>query len=76
MKNRLAIIGFTVLIFVALAAGAFASNPVKLYVNGREIELDVPPQIVNGRTMMPVTPKGEAETTTTIYYFDGKNFDK
>jgi hypothetical protein len=42
------------------AAVAFADNPVKLIVNGREIKPDVAPQIINGRTMVPVSWVAEA----------------
>ncbi|MBE3586356.1 MAG: copper amine oxidase N-terminal domain-containing protein [Thermoanaerobacter sp.] len=33
---------------------AFADNPIKLFVNGQEIKPDVPPQLINGRTMVPI----------------------
>jgi len=36
-----------------LASAAFAGNPVKLFVNGQEIQPDVPPQIIDGRVMVP-----------------------
>ncbi|ADI01927.1 copper amine oxidase N-terminal domain-containing protein [Syntrophothermus lipocalidus] len=52
-KKWLAVTGAVVLT-LALAAGAFAANPIKLIVNGQEIKPDVPPQIVNGRIMVPI----------------------
>jgi len=39
---------------------AFANSTIKLIVNGSEIKPDVPPQIINGRTMVPI--KWVAET--------------
>ena len=38
----------------------FAASPIKLIVNGQEIKPDVPPQIINGRTMVPVRWVAEA----------------
>jgi len=44
-----------------MAAGAFAADaPIKLIVNGVEISPDVPPQTINGRTMVPVRWVSEA----------------
>ncbi|MHB8986513.1 MAG: stalk domain-containing protein [Eubacteriales bacterium] len=36
------------------------AGPIKLVVNGREIKPDVPPQLINGRTMAPVRWVAEA----------------
>lgn len=52
-KKWLLVAGITVL-FVALTTTAFATKPIKLVVNGTEIKPDVPPQIINGRTMVPI----------------------
>ena len=38
----------------------FANRPVKLYVGGEIVKLDVKPQIVEGRTMVPVRACTEA----------------
>ena len=43
------IIGF----LLATAIGATASSNIRLVVNGREFETDVPPQLINGRVMVP-----------------------
>ncbi|MGQ9824457.1 MAG: copper amine oxidase N-terminal domain-containing protein [Desulfotomaculales bacterium] len=40
--------------------GARAGDPVKLFVNGREVAEDIPPQLINGRTMVPVRWVAEA----------------
>lgn len=53
---------FSVGLFVSLLIGllmttttiAFADTPIKLIVNGKEIYSDVPPQIIDGRIMVPV----------------------
>ncbi len=60
MKTKsLAVISALLLICV-YAAVAFASNPVKLFVNGQEIVSDIPAQIIEGRTMVPVRWIAEA----------------
>jgi hypothetical protein len=39
---------------------ALANSPIKLIVNGVEVFSDVPPQIIDGRTMIPARPLAEA----------------
>jgi len=58
-KKWLSVIG-AVMLAAVLTTAAFAANPVKLIVNGREIKPDVAPQIINGRTMVPVSWVAEA----------------
>ena len=45
---------------VCLAVSAFANSTVKLFINGKELEPDVPPSIVNGRVIAPVRTIAEA----------------
>ena len=60
MKRKwLAAAGAAVLI-LALAACAIAAGPARLIVDGREIRPDVPPQLINGRTMVPIRWVAEA----------------
>lgn len=53
-----------VLVLAALLAGVCASawgqERIRLVVNGREIQPDVPPQIINGRMMVPLRAVAEA----------------
>lgn len=58
-KKWLLLIGVGVLI-CAFAATAWASEPIKLVVNGQEIKPDVSPQIIGNRTMVPVRWIAEA----------------
>ena len=61
MKKKKWLVVFSVAILIcALAAGAWASEPIKLVVNGQEIKPDVAPQIVGNRTMVPVRWIAEA----------------
>lgn len=47
------IVGLIIGFLLATAIGATASSNIRLVVNGREIETDVPPQLINGRVMVP-----------------------
>lgn len=58
-RKWLVYMSVAVLVFV-LTAAALADDTVKLFVNGREIESDVSPQIINGRTMVPIRWAAEA----------------
>ncbi|TDA70332.1 MAG: copper amine oxidase N-terminal domain-containing protein [Clostridia bacterium] len=49
-----------VMLFGILVTVALAASPLKLIVNGREIRPDVPPRLINGRTMVPVRWVAEA----------------
>lgn len=60
MRKRWLIVTGAVVLTIVLATVAFAANPMKLVVNGQEIKPDVPPQIINGRTMVPVRWVAEA----------------
>lgn len=42
------------ILVLALATPAVASQAIKIYVNGQEMKTDVPAQIINGRTMVPL----------------------
>lgn len=55
MKKRKWLVVFCVAVLIcAFTAAAWASEPIKLVVNGQEIKPDVSPQIVGNRTMVPV----------------------
>lgn len=47
---------------IVLSSGvtAFAERPVKLFVGGKQVVSDVPPQSVDGRTMLPLRAAFEA----------------
>lgn len=54
MKKRVVVAIFMVIVLSTFTVMAFAANPVKLSVNGQEINTDVPPQLINGRIMAPI----------------------
>jgi len=48
---------------------AIAAESVKIFVNGKEIKSDVPPQIINNRTMVPI--RVVSETLGATVNWDG-----
>jgi len=54
------IMGLVIGLLLATAIGATASSNIRLIVDGKEIQTDVPPQLINGRVMVPVRFVGEA----------------
>jgi len=59
--NAVRVAALMIAVALLVAGGvSFAANPVKLVVDGREIACDVPPQIVDGRVMVPVRFVAEA----------------
>ncbi|WP_244262691.1 stalk domain-containing protein [Thermoanaerobacter siderophilus] len=54
MKKRLVLVISAILMVSFFTVIAFANSTIKLIVNGSEIKPDVPPQIINGRTMVPI----------------------
>jgi len=63
-KKWLAVVGITGIVALlatsAVAFPALAADQVKLLVNGREIQPDVPPRIIGDRVMVPVRWVSEA----------------
>lgn len=52
--------GLVVGAVIASASLSFANNAVRMFVNGREVVSDVPPQIIEGRTLVPARALAEA----------------
>lgn len=48
------------LMWLACVTAAYAGDSIRLHVNGREIRTDVPPQLIDGRLMVPVRWVAEA----------------
>jgi|GEM_PF-1467664 len=62
MKRRF-FVGLSICIAIGCllaVSWAYAAQPIKLIVNGQEIQCEVPPQIINGRTMVPLRVLAEA----------------
>lgn len=54
------ITGLFVGVFLSICSLGFAADTIKITVNGKEINSDIPPQIINGRTMVPIRFVAEA----------------
>ena len=52
-KKILALITITAILLTSFVTPVLADKDVTLFINDRQIEFDVPPQIVDGRTMIP-----------------------
>lgn len=52
--------GLLVGIILSFTAVAFADQPIRLIVNGKEVPCDPPPLIINGRTFVPIRFVSEA----------------
>ncbi|MCG8402121.1 MAG: copper amine oxidase N-terminal domain-containing protein [Firmicutes bacterium] len=59
MKKSLVVTFLLVLLVLVATTLAYAAVPVDLYINGKEINTDVPPQLVNDRIMVPVRTVAE-----------------
>ncbi len=71
MNRKWIFLSIFLLLVTLIAEIAFASNPIMLFINGQEIKPDVPPQIINGRTMVPI--RWVAEALGADVEWDGKN---
>lgn len=71
MKRKWLVVAGVAFLLSVLATAAFAAHPVKLFVNGREVATDVPPQMINGRTMVPV--RWLATALGAEVWWDGPN---
>jgi len=56
---------------LSACAFAYASQPIKLIVNGKEIQCDVPPQNIDGRVIVPA--RYVAEPLGAIVKWDAAN---
>lgn len=74
MKRKyLFVVAFLLVAMLSFSLGAFAfdSVPYKIFVNGKELQSDVPPQMIDGRTMVPV--RFIAEALGARVEWDAKN---
>jgi hypothetical protein len=65
------LLGLIVGFLLATAVGATASQNIRLIVNGQEIQTDVPPQLIDGRVMVPA--RFVAEPLGATVKWDEKN---
>ena len=60
MKRKTVIMVAMTVVVCLIASIALAADPIKLVVNGKEVQCDTPPQIVNDRTLVPIRAAAEA----------------
>lgn len=65
------ITGIIITVIVGTASLSLASTPIKLLINGNYIQCDVPPQIIDGRVLVPAAFVAEALGATVSW--DGAN---
>ena len=58
MKKYL--VGFIIGVLVVSASVGLANQPIRIFIDGQYVQTDVPAQIINGRTMVPVRYIAEA----------------
>lgn len=62
------LVGLLIGVFLATATiAAAAPNAIKLIINGQEIHSDVPPQMIDGRVMVPAMDVVEAIGADVIH---------
>lgn len=66
-KLSILLIGVVIGALIFGSTSIFASESIKLIVNGKAINSDVPPQVINGRTMVPARFLAEALGATVIW---------
>jgi hypothetical protein len=67
MKKKIFLSLLVAFVLLLTCAGSSASNNIGLYVNGTQLSPDVPPQIINGRTMVPIRFVAEALGTQVTW---------
>lgn len=54
MKKRAVVFVLSATMVFGMFSSAYAADSIQVKVDGANIEFDVPPQIVNNRTMVPM----------------------
>ncbi|MFX4261219.1 stalk domain-containing protein [Pelotomaculum propionicicum] len=66
-KVLLILLGIVIGVFLLGAVSLYAAQSIQLIVNGKVIQSDVPPQIIDGRTMIPARYLAEALGATVTW---------
>ena len=61
MKKIISLILSLIIVCTGVLSVGADNNDIKVLLNGTELSFDVPPQIINGRTMVPVRKIFEAQ---------------
>lgn len=69
MKKIICVIA---IIALSLSFKVFANDKIKVFVNGTQVQFDVPPQTINNRTLVPMRTIFEAMRATIEWYDDAQ----
>ena len=76
MRRKVLFVVVSVMIITLLAPiNVFAANEMRVFIDGEELITDVPPMIINGRTMVPVRAVTEAIDCTVIWFEPERRVD-
>ena len=67
MRKRIFLSLLVIVVLLLTFAGSSANNNISIYVNGTQLFPDVPPQIISGRTMVPIRFVAEALGTQVTW---------
>jgi len=59
-RKLFSLLTLTLIATLFFCMGAYGSSPIKLIINGKELKPDISPQIIDGRTMVPIRFVAEA----------------
>jgi multidrug efflux pump subunit AcrA (membrane-fusion protein) len=65
------LIGLLIGVILTIPMYSLAQQPIKLIINGQQIQCDVPPQNINGRVLVPA--RFVAEPLGATVEWDGTN---
>jgi hypothetical protein len=70
-KKWVAVLG-TAVAAMAISSSVYASDAIKLVVNGHEVNSDTAPSVMNGHTMVPIRTAAEALGANVSWHSDTK----
>ena len=75
--RRKILLGVVCVMIIALFAPIYvsAADDVRIFIDGEELITDVPPRIINGRTMIPVRAVTEAIDCTVVWFEPERRVD-
>lgn len=74
-KRNLIVLTLFLLILTFFPGQAFAQNSVSVYIDGEYISFDVPPKIINDRTMVPMRKIFEHLGAEVYWYEESRTID-
>lgn len=69
-KNIMILLSVLTLLFNVCASAAYADDGISVTLNGQKLQFDVPPQMIDNRTMVPLRKIFEAMGATVVWNND------